>query len=81
MKLKVELFAGIAEAVGANQIEINLESPASCHSLRQQIETEFPQTASLLSVSRIAINGQYANETEFLTERDAIAILPPVSGG
>ncbi len=81
MKITVELFAGIAEAVGTNQIEITLESPASCTSLRRWLETEYPHTTSLLSVSRIAINGQYANEEELLTEKDAIAILPPVSGG
>ena len=81
MKITVELFAGMAEGVGANQIEIELESPASCPLLRRRIETEYPQTTSLLSVSRIAINGRYASEEELLTEKDTIAILPPVSGG
>lgn len=82
MKITVELFAGIADAVGTNKIEMNLESPASCFALRRWLEEHFPETTSLLSVSRIAINGHYACEEEQLVcEHDEIAILPPVSGG
>lgn len=48
--------------------------------LRAGLEQQFPRLKQLRSYM-IAVNNEYAENSHMLTEKDEIAIIPPVSGG
>lgn len=81
MKLSVFLFAALREGAGRDSIVVELPQAGTVADLRQRIAEALPTLASLLSRSALAVNHQYADETQILNERDEIAVIPPVSGG
>lgn len=79
-RLRVALFAGVAEAVGARWIDIPWEG-GSVRDLRTRIERHAPTAAALLGRSVIALGARYAAEEDRLDVGDDVAVIPPVSGG
>ncbi|CAG7631321.1 molybdenum cofactor biosynthesis protein MoaE [Paenibacillus allorhizosphaerae] len=82
MKLKLLVFAGLAELLGGSAIVVDVAadklSPAQ---LKTYLIEQFPQAAPTLATSFIAVNQAYAEEHTLIGERDEVAIIPPVSGG
>ena len=80
MKANVLAF-GIAKDIFGGS-SINVELPAGCTTavLKQSLEAQFPQLRQLASYM-VAVNNEYADDENAISERDEIAIIPPVSGG
>lgn len=49
--------------------------------LRNWLEAEHQQLSGLLTGVRFAVNEQFVSDDHELHENDAVALIPPVSGG
>lgn len=81
MMIEVLLFAQARQLVGADSTDLVLDSNCDVASLKEAIARKHPELKSLLSRSNIAINQQYAAETDLIPDGAEVAMIPPVSGG
>lgn len=82
MKLKLLVFAGLAEQLGGSAIDVDIAADKlTTAQLKSHLIEQFPQAAPVLAQSYIAVNQAYAEEETPISERDEVAIIPPVSGG
>ena len=84
MKIRVLLFAGLADMAKSAFLELNLDppkdgTPLRVADLRTLVEHELPQAAQ--ASFRVAVNHAYCNDDSLLEEGQEIALIPPVSGG
>ena len=57
-----------------------MKEPATVNSLLGELKQTYPRFNNLQSLM-IAVNDEYADLSQALSEQDEIAIIPPVSGG
>ena len=78
--VRVLLFASYADALGASAIDVELTSGAR---VRDILASVIARSASqrLPPSPMVAVNSEYAQLDDLVTERDEIAIIPPVAGG
>ena len=81
MKIKVKLFAALAEVVGHRELELEVESGTTAGELLDSLVAEHSKLARYLDVIQVAINQEFAERNSQITEDDEVALLPPVSGG
>lgn len=82
MRLRVRLFAGARQQIGADHLEIELPDRANIRALRSELASREPRLAAWLSRSVIALDMQYALDEETVIHPLAeVALIPPVSGG
>jgi len=81
MKLTVLLFAAAKEAVGRDQVELELPDSADVKQLRGQLSADWPQLAAAAPTLHVAVNGEFAGDAVVLQPDDEVACFPPVSGG
>jgi len=80
MKVNVLAFGIAKDIFGNSVIEIQLPENGTTLNLKQSLEEKYPRLRHLVSYM-VAVNNEYAPDEGFLTEKDEIAIIPPVSGG
>jgi len=81
MKIDVQLFAAARELVGKSPVSVELPDGATVADLRSQLVEKTPNLKSLAAILFVAVNNQYAGDSQVLTVNDSIACFPPVSGG
>lgn len=81
MFTRVLLFAALREAAGTREIVVELPPPATVSLLRARLAAAHPRLAPLLGSAAVAVNEEYVRDDRALTERDVVALIPPVSGG
>lgn len=81
MRLNVQLFASVAEAVGSRSWEVELPDGASVQDLLTALLHQHPAVEQLLQISFASVNHRFATPDTKLSAEDEVAILPPVSGG
>jgi len=75
------LAFGIAKDIfGASTITVDLPGNSSAADLKAVLEDLYPRLKQIASYL-LAVNNEYAGDDLFITERDEIAVIPPVSGG
>ena len=79
--MRVLLFAGLREAVGHKQLELELPPDATLAEALARIEAAYPGVAAYRDRLVLAVNADRAAPERILAEGDEIALLPPVSGG
>ena len=79
MKLTVKAFGISRDILGGREVELEING-STVSDLRAHLATNFPAITKLNSLF-IAVNQDYADDQKVLTERDEIALIPPVSGG
>lgn len=79
MNLKVKTFGITRDILGDREVDIVLTGN-SVADLRHQLFASYPDLKKLNSLF-IAINLEYAADEHVLTEKDEVALIPPVSGG
>jgi len=80
--MKVLLFARIRDQIGQGTVDV--EDGLNVAELRQSLQRQFPQQASLFDsgYALIAVNQALASEeTQVLQAQDEVAVLPPMTGG
>jgi molybdopterin converting factor small subunit len=79
-RLRVLLFAGLAEAAGDRTLEIAW-SGGTVADVRRAVVAGWPATAPLVARSVVAMGDRLVGDSEPVPAGAEIAILPPVSGG
>ncbi len=81
MIVSVRLFARLKERVGATQIDIDVQEPATVSTLLRVIYSQYPVLQQHSSSLLVSINQEFADDSHPIAEGDEIALFPPVSGG
>lgn len=81
MKVRVLYFAQLAEIVGLREEIFELEPGATTGLLFRRIGIDHPGVGELKGSLRLALNCQFVNDSEPLSDGDEFALIPPVSGG
>jgi len=76
----VSFFAHVREQVGRKHLEVELPAGATVKDLWSELLARFPGL-SMGPRIRVAVNREYVDESRVLSDRDEVAIIPPVSGG
>jgi molybdopterin converting factor subunit 1 len=79
MKVNVLAFGIAKDIFGGSAIALDVPGNTTSD-LKAVLERQFPRLKQLRSYL-IAVNNEYAREDHLITEKDEIAIIPPVSGG
>ncbi len=76
--ITVVLFARLKREAGLEQVQVALPAPPTVRALAAEVEARY-----LLSLKgcMVAVNEQYADPDQTITDGDEVAFLPPVAGG
>ncbi len=80
MIVNVLLFGISKEMVGKQKITFEVEESTSVADFKKALHNEYPKLIELNSMA-IAVNSEYALDTDTLRPNDEVALIPPVSGG
>lgn len=75
----LRLFAGAREAAGTSSVKIDALSVQEV--LDKAGELYGSDLAKIIAGSKVWLNGEQASFSDEVTDRDEVAVLPPVSGG
>ena len=81
MILNVKLFAQASDLVGSAEVAVTIDDQTTVADLRKTLQTEYPQLKPIVSQLFVAINNDYANDSQTIPEHAEVACFPPVSGG
>jgi molybdopterin synthase catalytic subunit/molybdopterin converting factor small subunit len=81
MRIHLLAFASAADALGAGEMDLDLDPGSRVADLRERLEREHPKLAPLWSRLAVAVDGRLVRSEEPLAEGVEVALLPPVSGG
>jgi molybdopterin converting factor subunit 1 len=81
MRVTVQLFARLRELAGRDVCEVDVPDGASVADVWQALATDHPALAPFGASVSCAINADFARRTARVRPGDAVAFLPPVSGG
>src|SRR5687767_6173684 len=81
IKVRVLFFGAARDAVGQEQIEVELGSPINTHGARAKLLSDYPSLQRFGNSLLFAVNQQYAQSDREISEGDELAVFPPVSGG
>lgn len=75
----LRVFAAAREAVGASTVMV--EGDTVAHVLDNAVATFGSPFADVLAQSKVWVNGEEVPLSTSVTDKDEVAVLPPVSGG
>lgn len=82
MEFRIQVFAGLADAMGGPSVVLPAPQPTlSVAELKRLMLEAYPQAAGVLQTSFFAVNQAYAAADDPVSISDEIAVIPPVSGG
>lgn len=76
--IKLLLFAHLQEEVGQSELMIETDK-MTVEQLKTWVKNEY--TVSNIESVMVAVNEQYAIDTDELKSGDVVALIPPLSGG
>ncbi len=81
MKAHVRLFAILKEKAGTPELTLELPDSSTVADLLREMERLHPGLVVGVGQTMIAVNTEYATESQTLNDGDEVALIPPVSGG
>ncbi len=81
MKVRILAFASARDAIGASQIELEIDEGSDLVDLEKLLKIEYPQLEPIWARLAIAVDGEISSSSTTLVEGAEVALLPPVSGG
>lgn len=79
--MDILLFGIAREIVGADTMTIPAaEVPQTVGGLRTWLKEKYPEFGGLSSLA-VAVNSNYAEDSDLIEASNEIALIPPVSGG
>jgi MoaE-MoaD fusion protein len=81
IKIRVLFFGAARDAVGQEQLQVELESPINADAARVKLLSDYPSLQRFGKSLLFAVNQQYAQGDREIFEGDELAVFPPVSGG
>ena len=79
--VKVKMFAIFQEVLATDEMQITLEAGAPVSQIFDRLVSQHPNLEQWRSLTRYAINLNFAEPHTVLHDRDEVALIPPVSGG
>lgn len=79
--MNVLVFARLRELLGAGEVWIEATDATTAGSVRASLTSRYPQAETLLAKCLVAVNNEYVGENSPVSPTDAVALIPPVSGG
>jgi molybdopterin converting factor subunit 1 len=79
--MKILYFAQIARALGRREDELHATEPLDADALWNRLLELRPELAPYRATVHLARNHEYPGARELFTDRDEVALIPPVSGG
>jgi molybdopterin converting factor subunit 1 len=76
----IKLFASCRELIGKDKITLKLKNQITVGDLRKKILNLYPVLPRRIQFV-VAVNCQIVDEITPISQKDEVAILPPVSGG
>jgi molybdopterin synthase sulfur carrier subunit len=76
----IKLFASCRELIGKDNITIKLKNQITAADLRKEVMNLYP-ILHQRNQFVVAVNYQIVDEKTPISQKDQVAILPPVSGG
>ena len=80
-EMSIRLFATLKDRAGQARVNIALNEPTAVSVFLDQLAAKYPQLATTLPSSLVAVNRTYAERTTIINPGDEVALFPPVSGG
>jgi len=81
VQVRVLFFGAARDAVGANELQLTFQNPATTSSAFAELLKKFPALQKFGRSLLIAVNQEYAKVDVKINGGDELAIFPPVSGG
>ncbi len=81
MLVHVRLFARARDLAGADLLRVELPENATVADLRRRLAADYPALSALLERSALAVENEFAADSQVLSADAEVALLPPVSGG
>lgn len=79
MKIEIQVFAGLKDFLPS---DLSIYEQLTIAGLKEYIIQNYPQSETLLSISKIAINQKIVDDESITIHwNDTVALLPPFSGG
>ena len=79
--VSVRLFAGAAEAAGVRVHRVPIEDGTTVDEVFDRMAEQFPALAAMKSSLKFAVNHEFVEMDQRLSDGDEMAVIPPVSGG
>ncbi|MDP5275607.1 molybdopterin converting factor subunit 1 [Chengkuizengella axinellae] len=82
--IKILLFAGLADAAGIRELNMELTNPnMTVENIKQSLKEKYPSSAfiDVLDKSFASKNQEYVDLNTVVSKHDEVAFIPPVSGG
>ena len=79
--MRVLFFAQTKDAAGASELEMKIPSQSGLEDIWQALVKARPALAAFQASTRLARNGEYADDKTIFSDTDEVALIPPVSGG
>jgi len=81
IQITVKLFAIFQEVLATDQLQLSLESGTSVSAIFDRLVSQHPHLEKWRSLTRYAVNLNFADPQTILKNGDEVALIPPVSGG
>ncbi|MGB5350136.1 MAG: molybdenum cofactor biosynthesis protein MoaE [Polyangiales bacterium] len=82
MKIEVYFYAAARELAGCTSSTFELGSQSlPQEELRRLVSDRHPSLATFLARMRLAVNGDFVDASQSLSDGDRVDVLPPVAGG
>jgi molybdopterin converting factor small subunit len=75
------LFARARDLAGQGTVEVLLPEQPTVADLRSALSAAYPALQPLMPRMHVAINNEYASDSDAVPEGSQVACFPPVSGG
>ena len=81
MRVNVRFFAGIREALGRPEVQLDIPEGATPEVVWARLASDHPVLAARRHGLAAAVNRRYAAFDCVLADGDEVVFVPPVSGG
>lgn len=79
--IKVRLFAGLREASGASELELEIREPITVKRVRRKLGEHLPEMQAMISRCLFAQGTAYMHDDDSVDADQIVSVIPPVSGG
>lgn len=84
LRVTVLLFAGVRQRIGRAQVELELqaaEGGPTVAALKRALAEAHPEAGEAIAACRVAIDQEFALDSDVIGPDSELALIPPVSGG